>query len=288
MKKGKNKTWKTSTSKKSAKEENVNNSRSAVRDSSGRSRRFKRYSRRVDDMTGSGGLWIISFTDIMALMLTFFVLLYSMSSTDDSDWQDITVTLQKNFSRSLAGAYNRGEQDTVDVSRLNLNRALDLRYLQALMGKFIEEEEALENIELKPVGRGLMISFPHDLIFKSGSAGISDEGYDSIYALALTLSKIRNRIEILGHTDPEVSSSSYAEYSSNWDLSLARASNVAAAFRKVGYDRPIMVRGLASAMYDSISDNEPEEVRLGMSRRVDIMIMDDDGSYRTFNGLSLE
>ncbi len=245
-----------------------------------------RYGRRAGDSGSGSKIWIVSFTDIMALMLTFFVLLYSMSAPQSESWDEMTSALHKEFNKFLGARYIRGPQDTIDISRINYNRALDLNYLQALIGRHIENEESLRSVELRSVGGGLVVSFPQELVFEEGQAEMSDLGSDAIYALAVTLSRIRNRIEVIGHTDPNAISGQNDRFSSNWDLSLSRASTVAAALRKAGYERPLMVRGLANAMYDSLPESLPEEGRLRLARRVDIVIMDDDGTLDDFMGLS--
>ncbi len=233
-------------------------------------------------------IWVVSFTDIMALMLTFFVLLYSMSAPETESWEEMTTGISKKFSRQIGADNNRGPQDTVDISRINYNRALDLNYLQALIGRHMEQEESLKSVDLRPISGGLVVSFPQHLVFEGEGAEMSETGADAVYALALTLSKIRNRIEIIGHTDPYIQPGKETEYDSRWDLSLVRAATVAAALRKVGYERPMTVRGLASAVYNSMSEDVPEEEKLDAARRVDILIRGDDGSLRSHNGLTFE
>ena len=79
----------------------------------------------------------------------------------------------------------------------------------------------------------------------------------------------------MGHTDPRPITSD--RFASNWELSLSRAANIAAVLENVGYDRPVTVRGYASARFDDISETVPISERLDLSRRVDIVIMEDDG-----------
>jgi chemotaxis protein MotB len=221
-------------------------------------------------------------------MLTFFVLLYSMSAPSVETWEEMTTGIKNEFQKFRGAQNNRGPQDTIDVSRINFNRALDINYLNALIGRHIEGEEVLKEVELRSMSGGLVVSFPQDMVFESGKAEMSEQGSDAVYALALTLSKIRNRIEILGHTDPGTISGEDGKYKSNWEFSLARASTIAAALRKVGYDRPLMVRGLGDAIYNSLPEELSEAEKLKTARKVDILIMGDDGSLETFNGLTFE
>ncbi len=246
------------------------------------------YGRRIGDSRNNPAIWVISFTDIMALMLTFFVLLYSMSSPETEVWEEMKSGINSQFRRFRGADLNRGPQDTIDISKINFNRALDLDYLQALIGRHIENEATLKGVDLRSVSGGLLVSFPQELVFEEGRAEMSEKGSDAVYAIALTLSKIRNRIEIIGHTDPFSSPPANTSETSRWELSLARASVIAGALRRVGYDRPIMARGLADAVYNSFPETIPEEKRIGEARRVDIMIKGDDGSLETSRGLIFE
>jgi chemotaxis protein MotB len=247
-----------------------------------------RYGRRIGDSGKSAKMWVVSFTDIMALMLTFFVLMYSMSSPEGETWEEMTSALHKELNKFKGERFDRGPRDTIDISKINYNRALNLNYLKALISSHMEKEEVLKGVNLNSLGGTLVISLPQDLVFESGRAELSEQGSKAVYALALTLSRIKNRIEILGHTDPKAINEESSRYKSNWDLSLARATTVASALRNVGYDRPLTVRGMANAMYDSMPESLPEEQRLALSRRVDLVIKDDDGTLSTFNGLGIE
>ncbi|MFP4387114.1 MAG: flagellar motor protein MotB, partial [Alphaproteobacteria bacterium] len=61
-----------------------------------------------DDERSRVPLWLITFTDVMALMLTFFVLLYSMSSPQEEKWKEMTRGLTQKLNAFEAAEYNRG------------------------------------------------------------------------------------------------------------------------------------------------------------------------------------
>ncbi len=226
-------------------------------------------------------LWLVTFTDIMALMLTFFVLLYSMSVPLEEKWEELTTGLSKGVSQSQGPKYSRGAQDAIDISRLSQSRALNLNYLESLVTELIADNERLENIVIIPQKQRLIISLPSELLFESGQSEVGAEGKRALFALGGPLSRIRNRIEIIGHADPRPVENEGGSFSSNWELSLARAAQVAAVLRDVGYERGAVVRGLSSARYDQLSEDMPQEERLNLSRRVDIVIMQDDGTKKT-------
>ena len=234
---------------------------------------MRRYGRRAGDAQGSA-TWLISFTDVMALMLTFFVLLFAMSNPKEEEWTEFTNTVQENFNRFNGQVLNRGQQDAINIEKVNWSKALDLNYLRVILEKLIEQEPNLKVAKLINQ-RGGIISLPQEMLFNTGQASVKSEANKALFALAGTLTRIKNRIEIVGHTDPRPIIS--GRFQSNWHLSLARASSVAAVLENVGYERPVVVRGQAAGRYTDIPANLGEVERLDLSRRVDIIVMEDDG-----------
>lgn len=235
----------------------------------------RRFGRRMGDNGGSPSMWLISFTDVMALMLTFFVLLFAMSNPKQEEWEDFTQNIQKNFKKFHGKELNRGKEDAINIAKINFSQALDLNYLKALMDNLLEQEPSLQVARLIDNGDSLIISLPHDLLFEVGQASVKSQANKALFTIAGTLGRIKNRIEIVGHTDPRLVSDS--QFPSNWELSLARAANVAAVLENVGYEKSITIRGHASGRFDDIPETVSVAERLDLSRRVDIVVMEDDG-----------
>lgn len=240
--------------------------------------RVRRSVRRIGDSGEGPSIWLISFTDVMALMLTFFVLLFAMSNPKEEDWEDFTSTLQNNFNRYYGQALNNGFQDTINIEKIDFNEALDLNYLRALITELIAKENSLKTVTLVSRPDHLIISLPEDMLFESAQAGVRPEAQKALFTLAGTLSRIQNRIEIVGHTDPRPVTG--GDYPSNWELSLARAVNIAAALENVGYGNDIIVRGRAAGRYEDLPAIMNIQDRYDLARRVDIVIRQDDGRQR--------
>lgn len=238
-------------------------------------------SRRKQGEESATSLWLITFTDIMALMLTFFVLLYSMSVPQEENWETMTDGLRSQFTKTYSARWSQGRQDTLNVNKIDFSQAQDLTYLKSVLANAVEKDARLKNISIIPQEKTLIISVPQDLLFESGSAEIAPKGKQVLFALGNTMARIRNRIEVIGHTDPQPLERSKALYNSNWELSLARASGVSAILENAGYNRPVIVRGLSSARYEDLPETMSEQQRLSLARRVDIVIMPDDGTVRT-------
>jgi len=237
------------------------------------------HKRRMAGEEQSTSLWLITFTDVMALMLTFFVLLYSMSVPEEKDWKEVTKGINSQFTKTYAADWSKGAADEVNIDKVDFSQAQSLSYLKSILANVIEKDERLKNIVLIPQTDHLIISIPQELLFQSGQAEIFPKGRQVLFSLSNTMSRIRNRIEIIGHTDPRPIQQSET-FASNWELSLARAGNVASVLARGGYNRPMIIRGLSSSRYDDLPENMTEEDRLSLARRVDIVVMKDDGTSR--------
>ncbi len=235
----------------------------------------RRYGRRMEDVQGGGSTWLVSFTDVMALMLTFFVLLFAMSNPKKEDWERLTQNIYESFNQFEGKQENRGAEDAINIEKVNFSQALDLDYLKAIMRKLIDQSEILQVARIIDNSDSLIISLPQNILFDSGRAELRSEGNQALFALSNTLRRIKNRVEVVGHTDPRPVSG--GAFSSNWELSLARASAVAAALQNAGYTKSLTIRGQASGRFDEMPDTVPVNERLDISRRVDIVIMEDDG-----------
>jgi len=222
-------------------------------------------------------LWLITFTDVMALMLTFFVLLYAMSVPEQEKWEEVSISLGSNLKKAEVKPYNSGSQDVISIDKISTSRALDLTYLKVIITNLLKAD-GIENILIFQNGNRLVVSIPSKLLFKSGSANIGLEGKKILFSLGGALSRVKNRIEVVGHTDPRpITGGSKNIYKTNWELSLARSSSVAAVLQEVGYERHVTVRGVSSARFDELSGDIPEDIRYNLSRRVDIVLMNDAG-----------
>ncbi len=254
----------------------------------------RRYRRRRDESGGgdegaSAPVWLVTFTDIMGLMLTFFVLMFAMRSPEPRTFETLVTGLQNQVFKILDTREKTGPFDTIDLGRVDFNRALDLDYLEALVRERVSERaDVLKDAVLVPQSGSLIVSLPQDIVFDPGKDVVSDGGKATLGALAGILVRVRNRIEIIGHADIRPIPANDKAYESNWDLSLARAVAAAEVLRVQGYERPVVVRGLGDALYHALPGGLPESFRDSISRRVDIVIMSDDGSRRQFLDLGTD
>lgn len=224
-------------------------------------------------------LWLVTFADAMALMLTFFVLLYSMSRPDAATWEAMTNALQAEANQFMSKQFQRGAQRDIRIDKIEREQALNLDYLDAVVSGVVRDNPALENVVVSRQRNHLLVSLPNELLFASGQADVNTEGKRALYSLGEFLGRVKNRIEVVGHADPTPIPEG-GVFSSNWHLSLSRAVSVAGVLENTGYQRPIMVQGFSSARFDELPEDIQGEERLALSRRVDIKILRDSGKRR--------
>lgn len=195
--------------------------------------------------------WLISYSDFLTLLFTFFVALYALSSMDVTKAEKMTTSLRKVF--KVIDEPISFEEDR--------NKAIieDLR-------KLLND---VSGVDIRSGPRGIVITLPDILLFSSGSAELKPEAYEPLTRIAEKLKEIPDKISIEGHTDNIPISSSI--YKSNWELSAARASSVLHFLLQKGLnpDR-FMIAGYGE--YRPVESNETAEGR-AKNRRVEIIIL---------------
>lgn len=240
-----------------------------------------------DDDPAVPPLWLITFTDIMALMLTFFVLMYSMAMPEEERWSEMTAAINKNLNSDTAPSFNEGSQMSIVIDTIRINQAQDLGYLESVVRKALADNPQTKDVLIFPQSDRLVVSMPNELFFESGKADIQEQGKRILFELGGILQRIKNAIEIVGHADPRPIETQDGAYRDNWDLSFARAMSVSSVLNNVGYTKPHTVRAMSSARYDDLPQDMENEKKLALSRRVDIVILNTDTASQSFMGLKL-
>ncbi len=195
--------------------------------------------------------WLISYSDFLTLLFTFFVALYALSSIDITKAEKMTSSLRKVF--KVIDEPISFEEDR--------NKAIieDLR-------KLLND---ISGINIKSDARGIVVTLPDSLLFSSGSAELKPESIDALTRIGEKLKELPGKVAIEGHTDNIPISSSV--YKSNWELSSARASSVLHFLLQRGLspDR-FLIAGYGE--YKPVATNDTDEGR-AKNRRVELIIL---------------
>ena len=220
--------------------------------------------------------WLTTFTDMIALMLTFFVMTYAMSEPKGEKFEEMFQPAAQQGANKFQGApLARGDLDTITLTKLTQEKRLDLDYLQSLIDEKLSRAPELRKDLLlthDAPNNQLVISVPVPLGFQSGSADVSEKGQRVLKDIVEIVSRIKNPIEIRGHSDTSPIRNINAGFASNWDLSLERALSVATVMTRQGYTRPMKVTGQAHSQQELLPETLTRQQRKDLSRRVDIVI----------------
>ncbi|MDA1098917.1 MAG: OmpA family protein [Proteobacteria bacterium] len=214
--------------------------------------------------------WMVTFADLLSLLLAFFVLLFAMSSVETNAWKTLVDALS-----SRLNPLHHWIRPLVDpektAPRLFVKRAIDLDYLAGVLQAGLADSDILSQSILHRLDDALVLSLPGHLIFLPGQARLHADSQQALVVLAPVLKLVGNSIELVGHTNASPPPAG-SPFGSNWDLSLARAVALANGLRAVGYTDAIKVLGAADAGYRDMSLKLSAAQREILSRRVDLVI----------------
>jgi chemotaxis protein MotB len=214
-------------------------------------------------------VWLVTFTDLVALLLAFFVMLFATQKVETVKWSALVDSLSRSLRPNVTKTVDH-RFATRNVDQSVARRAIDLSYLELVLRAKISGEADLNGVLLHKFHDRLVIALSADHLFPAGGAEPTVAAKATLFVLAGVLRNIGNRLEVYGHTDPSPVPASL--YPSNWELSIARADAVARALRKSGYQRDLSALGFAASRFADIRGVKSRARAYGLARRVDIVV----------------
>lgn len=231
---------------------------------------------------GGGGLrgdeWLATYSDCVTLLLTFFILLYSMSSVDEQKLQSLSqafVSVMTGQSGDTFLQYNQyngsvpiigGESDTDGVIDA---QSLGKENMYKNIKDYVEKNDLNQAMDIKSDKRGIILELKDSILFETAKADLIPESKVVLEKINTLIESIPNDILIEGHTDNVPISNS--KYASNWELSTARAVTVVRYFVEEKHQNPTKFSAAGYGEFRPIGDNNTEE-NMAKNRRVSILI----------------
>jgi chemotaxis protein MotB len=253
--------------------------------------------------TRSSAPWLITFADLMVLLMCFFVLMLSFSEMDPERFKIMSGSLNETFGvqtevtatdapkgTSLDATEfspaipeptteNDVRQHTVDsdLNTLDLGLELRLRELKAQEDAAAGQAQELRatfhqdiddgRLLIRQEGTNVVIQLLEKDSFPSGSAALQADSRATLARIGTLVSGMTGAITVSGHTD-NVPIRSGGLYRSNWELSAARAASVGHELLAAGLDPArLMVSGHADTQPRAANDTAASRA---LNRRVDI------------------
>ncbi|MCS7281169.1 MAG: OmpA family protein [Desulfobacterota bacterium] len=210
--------------------------------------------------------WLITYADVITLLLALFIMMYSFSKTDAEKYKEVSRHLKSIFisgSRILEGEGFGGVIDELDALRGELERELE----------DIKRSQGANQIQILRDERGVVIRILDRAFFDEGRADLKENAKKTIDKIAPVLKRIRNPVMIEGHTDNVPIHNEY--FRSNWELSVRRATEVVRYFIEKAKIPPNRLSASGFAEFRPIASNETEEGR-ALNRRIEIVILKSD------------
>lgn len=251
--------------------------------------------------------WVVTFADLMSLLMCFFVLLLSFSEIDAMKFKQIAGELSKAFgvqrevptldipmgTSPIFDTFSPAPPEPTvvnEVRQTTSDQKPELQTLKSPTEQAIEAatqdqldqstqditkvlEEAIEdgriNVAQDEDRRRIVIRIEEKGSFPSGSADLTYDFETLLLDMADVLAEIPGRLTVEGHTDDIPIRTS--RFYSNWDLSAARAAAVANALLAVEEVEPtrLAVKGLADTKPRVSNDTAESRAK---NRRVEIIV----------------
>lgn len=242
--------------------------------------------------------WMATFSDLMNLLLCFFVLLFSMSTVDVEKFEQLAASLSSSFSILPNGAsaigdgvlvsngvsqlnelaeyvnnmgYESEEQEQDDaIQEVKQEQLAETEKIAEQIEEQVGKNNIAEQVEVEFNGQYVALTLNGALLFDSGSAEVKEESKPVLDKVAMILTKYNDHtIEIEGHTDNVPIHT--AEFKDNNELSSFRALSVFNYLLEVSDLDPATLKHSGRGEYVPVADNATAEGRM-RNRRVEIKI----------------
>lgn len=226
--------------------------------------------------------WLVTFSDLMSLLLCFFILLFAFSQADLDRFSKLTSSLRAAFSGVAVFAGGAGFGETMNAAgtqdpnsnMINMgelpSRQAEYQKVATEVNRYALANQVQDQIAVNVGKEGIYISLSSALLYPSGSVELGENGKQTLLTIAALLNGLPNNIRVEAHTDDTPTGSPI--YATNWELSSARAVSVVRFLADAGNVLPQRMSAVGLAEFRPLYPNDtPEHRRL--NRRADILIL---------------
>ena len=236
--------------------------------------------------------WLLTYADLITLLMAFFVIMYALSRVDKEKFQMIAQSLASVFPVSNAAFVPLpgigGQKGTEPSSVMRKPpppppttppaQPAEKTAMEKLADQFqqLVEAEGIGSsvtVSPSPSGRKLMVRLSESLLFEPGKAELAPQALELIDKIAALITTADKPVRVEGHTDNVPIST--AQFYSNWELSTARASSVIRYMIDKFHFSPELLSASGYGEYRPIAPNDTPENR-ARNRRVEFVITDKD------------
>jgi chemotaxis protein MotB len=171
--------------------------------------------------------WLVTYADMVTLLLTFFVMLLAISQVDNERFEDVMKSIQFTLGGDVAPGGKTGRIDIHQVQRKSLSQrsgAHDDPLLKDLQ-KTVKQKDIADQVEVLAHMGKIILRVKGQVLFDSGTADLKRQSYKVLQFIAKSVGDYPGyRLHVAGHTDNMPINSD--RFKSNWELSALRATAV--------------------------------------------------------------
>lgn len=225
---------------------------------------------------GSHERWLITYADMITLLLIFFIVMYTLSRIDVKKFQYLSASLSKAMGAgsmmldSPGPSVVPGIAGTVPDSSLQSVENTQMENMKRDLEKYIKDSNLQAKVSVTMEERGVVLSFQDEVLFRLGSAELTPKARQIVLKIGPMLAEMPNYLRVEGHTDdlPIVN----APFPSNWELSAARSNSVLKELLRNFDIHPQRMSAVSYGEYRPIVENDSDSHRQ-MNRRVNIVVL---------------
>lgn len=236
-------------------------------------------------LESAGGMrWLLTYADMITLLLAFFIILYSLSNLQKTRYQALVHALHAAFNgrqvsvtqlhvqkhAPYAIKYPHSQSTPPPASSIPMQQLKPPTHLVQELKSVIAQDHLQESVKLSVLPYGVNLVFLNGILFAEGHASIDSKGIKPLHDIGAILSKIPNAVVVQGYTDNLPIDTSV--YHSNWDLSAMRAARVADTWMNMGIS-PIRMTLEGFGQWSPFQSNSTQVGR-ALNRSVSVVILD--------------
>ena len=212
--------------------------------------------------------WVMTYGDMMSLLLTFFVLIVSFSSMQEAKFKDAAMSLRRAFGVMVQ------PQSVIEFNDPLVPKYETSEASQDLQAELQELEQALletgrgGDVELEYTSDGVRFRIAAPLLFGAGESSLSAASRPVLDVVGGFLDRLPGEVSVEGHSDATPIKT--PRFPSNWELSAARAGAVARYFQGRGLS-PDRIAATGYGEHRPLGDNATAAGR-AENRRVEIFL----------------
>ena len=197
-------------------------------------------------------IWLLSFGDTVALMLAFFVMLFAMSSVEESNVSKLIAAVTSEAPRELLT--RPVPNSNLSVEHVKIYNGLSLDYIYQLLEDKIRAVDNLSSIQIMKQAKSVVISLPSEIFVSYTSPVLTEKAREMIFDLGLILAPFSNVIQVEGHKPPQTLLPDQS-FSNRWEMMLLRSGAVAQEIRRSGLLASTKVLGWSPEVHENHEQN---------------------------------